>query len=159
MRLITAHLLYLSDDFIGVTNKLIFRIFHLEIALFRINFNEILMDIIDNSNIKYSINLSFEEIKLPPFQDILILGKNSPQGKIGLCKSFELLAPNGFHTIEINDDKVEAVFINKKILNKISSDKIIEILKLKVFQFISEGELIKVDFKIVISYINIEIEK
>lgn len=117
------------------------------------------MDTSDNSNIKYSINLSFEEIKLPPFQDILVLGKNSPQGKIGLCKSFELLVPNGFDIIEINDDKVEAVFINKKILTKISSDKIIEILKSKVFQFISERELIKVDFKVAISYTNIEIEK
>lgn len=117
------------------------------------------MDNTDNSNIKNSINLSFEEIKLPPFQDILVLGKNSPQGKIGLCKSFELLVPNGFDIIEINDDKVEAVFINKKILTKISSDKIIEILKSKVFQFISEGELIKVDFKVTISYTNIEIEK
>ena len=115
------------------------------------------MDNNDNSNIKYSIDLSFEEIKLPPFQDILVLGKNSPQGKIGLCKSFELLVPNGFDIIEINEDKVEAVFINKRILTKISSGKIIEILKSKVFQFISEGELIKVDFKIPISCTNIEV--
>jgi len=103
--------------------------------------------------------LSFEEIKLPPFQDILVLGKNSPQGKIGLGKSFELLVPNGFDIIEINDGRVEAVFINKKILTKISSDKIIDILKSKVFQFISEGELVKVDFKVSISYTNIEFEK
>ncbi|MDP1763940.1 MAG: hypothetical protein Q8L07_08650 [Sediminibacterium sp.] len=115
------------------------------------------MDNNDNSNIKYSINLSFEEIKLPPFQDILVLGKNSPQGKIGLSKSFELLVPNGFDIIEVNDDKVEAVFINKKILTKISSDKIIDTLKSKVFQFISEGELIKVDFKVSISYNSIEL--
>lgn len=113
----------------------------------------------NNSNMKYSIDLRFEEIKLPPFQDILVLGKNSPQGKIGLGKSFELLAPNGFDIIEINDGRVEAVFVNKKILTKISSDKIIDILKSKVFQFISEGELIKVDFKVSISYTNIEFEK
>lgn len=117
------------------------------------------MDNNHNSNVKYSISLSFEEIKLPPFQDILVLGRNSPHGKIGLCKSFELLVPNGFDIIEINDDKVDAVFINKKILTKISSDKIIDILRSKVFQFISEGELIKVDFKVSISYVNIEIEK
>jgi len=115
------------------------------------------MDNNDNSNIKYSIDLSFEEIKLPPFQDILVLGKNSSQGKIGLGKSFELLVPNGFDIIEINEGRVEAVFINKKILTKISSGKIIDILKSKVFQFISEGELIKVDFKIAISYTNIEV--
>lgn len=117
-----------------------------------------LMDNNGNSPIRYSINLSFEEIKLPPFQDILILGKNSAQGKIGLSKSFELLAPNGFDIIEMNDDKVEAVFVNKRILAKMPRDKIIDILKSKVFQFISEGELLKVDFKVTISYANIEHE-
>lgn len=117
------------------------------------------MDNNGNSPIRYSINLSFEEIKLPPFQDILILGKNSAQGKIGLSKSFELLAPNGFDIIEMNDDKVEAVFVNKRILAKIPRDKIIDILKSKVFQFISEGELLKVDFKVTISYANIEHER
>lgn len=110
-----------------------------------------------NSNIKYLIDLSFEEIKLPPFHDILILGKNSAHGKIGLCRSFELLIPNGFDIIEINDGMVEAVFINKKILAKIPLDKIIDILKSKVFQFISEGEIIKVDFRVSISYTNIEV--
>lgn len=107
---------------------------------------------------KYSIDLSFEEIKFPPFQDILVLAKNSSQGKIGLSKSFELLAPNGFAIFEINDEKVEAVFINKRILTKISSEKILSVLKSKVFPFMSEGELLKVGFKVSISHGNIEFE-
>ncbi|QCR25220.1 hypothetical protein C1N53_21535 [Pontibacter sp. SGAir0037] len=107
---------------------------------------------------KYSISLSFEEIRLPPFQDILILGKNSPQGQFGLNKSFELLAPNGFEFYEVADEKVEAVFINKRLLNKIPAAKLLQILKSKVFQYVSEGELTKVDLKISMSYSNIEYE-
>lgn len=107
---------------------------------------------------KYSVSLSFEEIKLPPFQEILVLGKNSPHGKIGISKSFELLVPNGFEIIEINDDKVEAIFVNKRIIAKMPKDKIISILKDKVFKFVSEGEIIKVDFKVTISYSSIEQE-
>ncbi len=110
------------------------------------------------SNMKYSISLSFEEIKLPPFQDILVLGKHSAQGKIGLGKSFEFLVPNGFETVEINSGFVEAVFINKRILAKIPADKIISILAPKVFPFVSEGELLKVDFRVMVSYANIEEE-
>lgn len=110
------------------------------------------------NGLKYSIDLSFEEIKLPPFQDILILGKNSQHGKIGILKSFELLVPNGFEIVEVHDDNVEAVFVNKRILNKIAKEKILEILKDKVFSFVSDGELLKVDFKITISYSNIEQE-
>jgi len=107
---------------------------------------------------KFSILLNFEEIKLPPFQDILILGKNSPQGKIGISKSFEFLVPNGFEIIEVEDEKVEAVFINRKILKKMPKEKILKILKERVFPFISEDELIKVDFKVNISYNLIEEE-
>ncbi len=64
---------------------------------------------------KYSIKLSFEEIRLPPFEDALILGKKCPQGKIGVNRSFELLIPNEFEMFEIKDDIVEAVFINKPL--------------------------------------------
>jgi hypothetical protein len=109
-----------------------------------------------NSSIKYSINLNFEEIKLPPFQDILVLAKNSPQGKIGLGKSFNLLVPNGFEMIEVEDERVEAVYINRRILAKMPAQKILDILRAKVFSFISEGELLKVDFKVTLSYTNIE---
>jgi len=32
-----------------------------------------------------SVEISFEEIKLPPFQDILILGRTCPYGKKGIA--------------------------------------------------------------------------
>lgn len=111
----------------------------------------------DDNQATYSISLSFEEIKLPPFQEILVVGKNSPQGKIGISKSFELLIPNGFEIIDtIECEKVEAVFINKRISKKMPIDKIMKILNDKVFPYISEGELIRVDFKIKISFNEIE---
>lgn len=101
---------------------------------------------------KFSVNLSFEEIRLPPFEDILVLGKKCPQGKIGVCKSFELLVPNEFELFEIDDAIIEAVFINKRVLKKIDKDKIIKILQEKVFPYVSESEVIKVDFKVKIFY-------
>jgi len=101
---------------------------------------------------KYSIQLSFEEIRLPPFEDILILGKKCPQGKIGVYQSFELLVPNEFEVFEINDPIIEAVFINKRVLKKMDKGRILKILKEKVFPFVSESEIIKVNFKLTISY-------
>lgn len=103
----------------------------------------------------YTIDLSFEEIKLPPFQDILVLAKNSVQGKIGLSKTFELLVPNGFETIDVDSETIETVFINKHILMKMQREKVIQILKKNVFPFISEGEMISVNFKVNIAIKNI----
>lgn len=107
---------------------------------------------------KYSINLSFEEIRLPPFEDVLILGKKSAQGKIGISKSFDFLVPNEFELFEINDKVVEAVFINKRILKKLGGDKIMPILQEKVFPFISESEILKVDLRLKIFYDSFEAE-
>jgi len=107
----------------------------------------------NKQEMKYSINLSFQEIKLPPFDEILVVGKNSPHGKLGISKSFELLQPNGFEVIDISDEeKVEAVFVNKRILAKLSKEKLMKILRDKVFPFVTEGELLKVDLRVTISY-------
>jgi hypothetical protein len=105
---------------------------------------------------RYSIKISFEEIRLPPFEDVLILGKKCPQGKIGVCKSFELLLPNEFEVFEINDDIVEAIFINKRILKKIDKERIIRILRDNVFPYISESEIIKVDIRLLMTFTSIE---
>jgi len=105
---------------------------------------------------KYSVQLSFQEIRLPPFEDILILGRKCPYGKIGVHKSFEFLVPNEFEVFGIDDLTVEAVFINRRILKKMDKDNIINILREKVFPYISECEILKVDFKLKFFYESIE---
>ncbi|MGQ1889876.1 hypothetical protein ACT29H_05480 [Thermophagus sp. OGC60D27] len=108
--------------------------------------------------LRYKIKLGFEEIKFPPFEDILVIGKKSPQGKIGISKLFDILVPNEFETIEVDDPNIEAVYINRNILKKIEAKKIIEILKEKVFPYISPSEILRVEFKLKIDYDIIDLE-
>ncbi len=114
--------------------------------------------VMEKSSRKYLVQLSFEEIRLPPFEDILVLGKKSPQGKIGLSRSFELMVPNEFEVFELEHNVIEAVFINKRLLKKMDKDRIIAFLDKKVFPFVSECEILRVDFKIKILYDTIEEE-
>lgn len=107
-------------------------------------------------NAKYTVNLSFEQIKLPPFEDVLIVGSKTPQGKMGVSKAFEFLVPDEFECIDIPDERVEVIFINKLILKKIDKDKIIKILTDNVFPYISSREIIKVDFKVKLYFEAIE---
>jgi len=109
-----------------------------------------------SSGRKFSIQLSFEEIRLPPFEDILILGKKCPHGKNGVYKSFEFLIPNEFEAFEIENENIETVFISKRVLKKMDSNDIIKILKDKVFPYVSECEIMKVDFKLRIFYDSVE---
>lgn len=103
-------------------------------------------------NLKYTVDLSYREIRLPPVDDILVLAKYSSHGMIGISKSFELLVPNGFETIEVTDEKIEAVFVNKRILSKVPLDVVLEILRERIFPFIAEGDILQVDFKVLITY-------
>ncbi|GAA4461117.1 hypothetical protein GCM10023093_05190 [Nemorincola caseinilytica] len=107
---------------------------------------------------KYAIRLSFETIQLPPFRDILVLGKGAEHGRSGLARALQLLAPDHFETIDIQEGNVEAVYINRQVLKKISQEKMILALSKKVFPFVSEGELLKVDVKIDVSANTVEYE-
>ncbi|MDO9528538.1 MAG: hypothetical protein Q7J27_05175 [Syntrophales bacterium] len=102
---------------------------------------------------QYSLSLNFEDISLPPIKDILILGTKCSQGKFGVAKCFQLLSPDNFELIEIDDDIVQGLIINKRILKRIPVDHIIDILRREVFPYISAGDTVKVDINIV-TYIN-----
>ncbi len=105
---------------------------------------------------QYNVHMSFHSIKLPPVTDILILGKKFPHGKVGVSEAFKLIAPDEFDMFEIDeDDVVEAVLINRTILKRMPAEKVIEILKDKVFPYVSKGEAIKVDFTVTINFENI----
>jgi hypothetical protein len=103
-------------------------------------------------NRKYCLNLSFEEIKLPPFDDILILGRKCPHGKMGVSRSFDYLVPNEFLAFDLDDEHIETVFINKKLIRKMDEKSVMTILREKVFPYISNTEIVKVDFKVRIQY-------
>jgi len=81
-----------------------------------------------------------------------VLGKNSPHGKQGISKSFELLIPNGFDIIDSDHGNVDCVFVNKRILSKMPKERILKILEKSIFPYVSEKEILKVDFKVKISY-------
>lgn len=110
-----------------------------------------------NAGKTYGIDVSFEELRLPLSHDVLILAKKSAQGKRGLGRSLDLLAPGTFQTMDTNleHEHVEAIFVNRKLLTKISAEHLIQVLQRHVFEHVSEGELIKVDMKVRISINNI----
>lgn len=107
---------------------------------------------------RYTVQLSFEEVSLPPFEEILIIGKKCPHGKTGLYHSFELMLPNEFSAFEIEDPIIEAIFVNQRLLKKISLERIVNVLKDKVFPFVSISEVVKVDFKLKVIYDAIVLE-
>lgn len=75
---------------------------------------------------KFTVSLSFEGVKLPPFQDILLLGKRCPHGKSYVSQCLNLLAPETFEMVEIDDPIVEAMLVSKQILRRLPVENIIK---------------------------------
>ncbi len=107
----------------------------------------------------FSVDLDFETIRLPPVEDILVLGKKVPQGKYGILHSFQLILPDVFTIIDIDDkahENVEAVIVNRGILQKLSKEKVLSILTDYVFPYVAKGEAVKVNFNVTLFQRNIK---
>ncbi len=104
----------------------------------------------------YSVPLSFEGISLPPIQDILILTRKCPQGINAVSKCFELMSPENFEMVPVEHQIVEAILVNKRILQRMPVKTIIDILQERVFPYIVAGESVKVDFPVKIFYEPVE---
>lgn len=113
------------------------------------------------SNSKYIVNMEFFAVKLPPVKDVLVLGKKYPQGKVGIMECFRFIAPDEFELFDVDDPDVaaEAVVINKRILNRMPAEHVLNVLRTQVFPFISPGEAINVNLDIRIRVDNLEVER
>ena len=111
-----------------------------------------------NPAVKYSLSLAFENVSLPPFDDILILTYKSQYGKLGVSSSLNALQPERFDVLEVNDhDVVGAVVVNKRILKRLPAAAVLKILRERVFPYIHRGEIVKVDFSVKMFYDTIEL--
>lgn len=104
----------------------------------------------------YTVSLEFEAISLPPFKDILVLAKKCPVGMIGISKCLGLIAPDGFELHEVEDPVVEAILINKQITRRLPLSTVLDILRARVFPYISRGELMSIDFHVRLRHYRIE---
>ena len=112
----------------------------------------------DQSTPQFHVNLTFEKAQLPPFSDILVLGRKSPVGMSGISKSLEFLLPNHFDLIPVDDPVVEGIVINGSITKRVPIEKVLKVLAARVFPFMSETEMIRVDFSVRVTHTDLMID-
>ena len=121
-------------------------------------FNERLMRLMNDKMNNVTVKLSFEKTTLPPFTDILVLGRECPLGMNGVGKCLDLLVPDGFDRFEVEDDHVASIIVNKNILLRIKPVAVIKILQERVFPFVGRSEIIKVDFAVKVEYDSFKVD-
>lgn len=105
----------------------------------------------------YKVSLKIEGITLPPVQDILILGRNCPHGPKSIGRCFSLLSTEEFNTVIVDDAHVQAILVNRKILQRMPEAEVVRILRQRAFPFISADEVVRVEFRVVLAYDNLSI--
>ena len=111
----------------------------------------------NRESFQYEISLKFEQVKLPPVTDILILGKKYPHGKHGVLQAFKFIAPDEFVLFEITDsENIDAILVDKRIAKRMTKEKILEVLKKYIFPYVADDEAVKVDIDLKVSCVNIK---
>ena len=106
------------------------------------------------------VTISFEKTFLPPFEDILVLGRDCPLGMNGVGECLDMLVPDGFERYSVDeDDNVAAIVVNRSILRRVDVKVIKKILQNRVFPYVGRKEIIKVDFSTRITYDSFLVEE
>ena len=101
-----------------------------------------------DNNLEYLINLEFETVQIPPFKDVLILTNRCPHGVNGICQAMDFISYDDYDVVDYGKDDIETILISKKLIKRISINKIIKVLEKNVFPYILEGDITRVDFEV-----------
>ncbi|GKX65367.1 hypothetical protein [Inconstantimicrobium mannanitabidum] len=100
---------------------------------------------------KAEINMRFSEFEMPPMQDILIVGKHAPIGPEAARRMVDILSPDQYDIVRIENEYVEAVVVRKSLLNMLPKEKLIPIVMGEVGRIANETMIIRAQVNIAIN--------
>ncbi|MFW5859977.1 MAG: hypothetical protein ACOCYP_08115 [Planctomycetota bacterium] len=101
-----------------------------------------------SQGMRYTASISFEPIKLPPFRDLLIVGRRCHYGPEGLYRCYNYLAPDEFRVCRLEHPEVDAVLVANRLLKRMPCDHLLDLIEQKVLPFVNSEELVRVDLDV-----------
>ncbi|MCG8542380.1 MAG: hypothetical protein MJA82_20965 [Clostridia bacterium] len=106
-------------------------------------------DVLENKK-RAEIQMSLSEFEIPPMQDALIIGKNSPIGPEATRRMVDILSPNQYEIVKVDHPIIEALVIRKLLMDMIPKDKLIHIILNEGEKVANETTIIKAQLNIVV---------
>jgi len=102
---------------------------------------------------KFLLTARINDFTIPPITDGLILGKNSPIGASALKKALNLLIPETFEHIEVDDDVISDILVKSVLVRRVSQARVVKFLMNRVRPFMVAEDIlhIQVDAEITVS--------
>lgn len=96
----------------------------------------------------HTIRARVTEFMLPPIDDGLVLGRDSPIGHLAISRALSLLTVIPFERIEIDDDVIGDLLVRKAILRKISQDQLRDFVLKSVKPLMGPEEIIQLRIEV-----------
>lgn len=97
---------------------------------------------------KAEISLRFSEFEIPPIQDVLLVGRRAPVGPNAVRRMVDVMSPEQYDIIGVEDGPIEAVVIRKSLLNILPRDKLLPLILDEGKRIADESSIIKAQVEI-----------
>jgi len=103
-----------------------------------------------NQKDKVLVQLEIAIFKIPPCEDVLVIGKNASIGKNAAVKMMETIAPDYFEVIKVENPIIEALMVKKGFIKLIGKDRLTRLIVEEVTPLMEDTSLlhIKLDAKL-----------
>ena len=96
----------------------------------------------------HTIRARVTEFILPPIDDGLVLGRDSPIGHVAISRALSLLTVIPFERIEIDDEIISDLLVRRAILRKISPEQLRDFVMKTIKPLMGSEEIIQLKIEV-----------
>ena len=91
---------------------------------------------------KHRITARISEYRVPPVDDVLILGKAAPIGSVAMQRALSLLIAQPYEHIKLEDDIIQDLLVRQGILKRLKKDLLVDFITNSIKPLMSDNEII-----------------
>lgn len=95
-----------------------------------------------NVQSKHRITARISEYRVPPVDDVLVLGKAAPIGSVAMKRALGLLIAQPYEHIKLDDDTISDLLVRQAILKRLKKEALIDFVMKHIKPLIGENEIL-----------------
>ena len=104
-----------------------------------------------SSGPKFFLQARIKEFAIPPITDGLVIGREASIGTGALQKALNLLIPDHFEHVTIDDEIIADVLIKSILLRRLTKERLVQFLIEQIKPFMSAQDILHVQLDMEIS--------
>ena len=93
---------------------------------------------------KILVQMEVAIFRIPPCEDVLVIGKKAPIGKNAAMNMLETCTPDQFEMIEVENSNIEAMIAKKGIVKLLGRDRLRQVIIDEVAPLMGESGLLHI---------------